>query len=111
MHVVAQRRRTAQRHQPPYQRFGILVFMRVRDRVSAYFFQVGDAKEDKRAAFIARNGRLLYGWPKQSAVRTFPTLRAANEFFTQMDGRYAGQQLRLRAFIEDWETVVKASRS
>src|SRR6476646_1344205 len=88
-----------------------LLFMRVRDRVSAYFFQVGDAKVNQRAAFVAANGRLLYGCAKRLAVRTFPTLRAANEFFKLMDGRYAGQELRLRAFIEDWETVVKASRS
>ena len=88
-----------------------LVSMRVRDRVSAYFFQVGDAKADERAAFIGANGRLLYGSARRSAVRTFPTLRAANEFFTQMDGRYAGQQLRLRAFIEDWETADQVSRS
>ena len=85
--------------------------MRVRDRVPAYFFQVGDTKVDARAAFVAANGRLLYGCAKRLAVRTFPTLRAANEFFKLMDGRYAGQELRLRAFIEDWETVVKASRS
>ena len=85
--------------------------MRVRDRVSAYFFQVGDAKADERAAFIAANGRLLYGSARRSAVRTFPTLRAANEFFKLMGGGYAGQELRLRAFIEDWDTVDKASCS
>ena len=85
--------------------------MRVRDRVSAYFFQVGDAKQDERAAFIARNDRLLYGRPKRFAVRTFPTLRAANEFFKLMGGGYAGQELRLRAFIEDWETADQVSRS
>jgi hypothetical protein len=88
-----------------------LIVMRVRDRVSAYFFQVGDAKADERAAFISPNGRLLYGCAKRLAVRTFPTLRAANEFFKLMAGRYAGQELRLRAFIEDWEAADYASRS
>jgi len=85
--------------------------MRVRDRVSAYFFQVGDTKVDARAAFVAANGRLLYGCAKRLAVRTFPTLRAANEFFKLMGGRYAGRELRLRAFIEDWETADQVSRS
>jgi len=88
-----------------------LVSMRVRDRVSAYFFQVGDAKADERAAFIAANGRLLYGSARRSAVRTFPTLRAAKEFFKLMGGRYAGEELRLRAFIEDWEATHCASSS
>jgi|GEM_PF-1099294 hypothetical protein len=88
-----------------------LVSMRVRDRVSAYFFQVGDAKADERAAFIGANGRLLYGSARRSAVRTFPTLRAANEFFKLMGGRYAGEELRLRAFIEDWEAAHYASSS
>jgi hypothetical protein len=85
--------------------------MRVRDRVSAYFFQVGDAKVNERAAFVAANGRVLYGCAKRLAVRTFPTLRAANEFFKLMGGRYAGQELRLRAFIEDWEAADRASPS
>jgi len=88
-----------------------LAFMRVRDHVSAYFFQVGDAKVDARAAFVAANGRLLYGCAKRLAVRTFPTLRAPNEFFKLMGGQYAGRELRLRAFIEDWDTVDKASCS
>jgi len=85
--------------------------MRVRDRVSAYFFQAGDTKVDARAAFVAANGRLLYGCAKRLAVRTFPTLRAPNEFFKLMGGQYAGRELRLRAFIEDWDTVDKASCS
>ena len=85
--------------------------MRVRDRVSAYFFQVGDTKVDARAAFVAANGRLLYGCAKRLAVRTFPTLLAPNEFFKLMGGQYAGRELRLRAFIEDWDTVDKASCS
>ena len=85
--------------------------MRVRDRVSAYFFQVGDTKVDARAAFVAANGRLLYGCAKRLAVRTFPTLRAPNEFFKLMGGQYAGRELRLRAFIEDWETADQVSRS
>ena len=97
--------------QPDGRTFITLVFMRVRDRVSAYFFQVGDAKVNQRAAFVAANGRLLYGCAKRLAVRTFPTLRAANEFFKLMGGRYAGEELRLRAFIEDWEAAHYASSS
>jgi len=60
-----------------------------------YYFQVGEPADDEPADLIAMDGKLVPDDDDVSSVRKFATMRAANEFYSMMDGRYAGRPLRL----------------
>jgi len=60
-----------------------------------YYFQVGEPPDDEPADLIAMDGKLVPDNDDASRVRKFATVRAANEFHSMMDGRYAGRPLRL----------------
>jgi hypothetical protein len=64
-----------------------------------HYFEVGNPVERSAGHFVGRDGRLVSGDSDLSRIRTFPTLRAANQFFDMMNGRYCGRPLYLRSNV------------
>jgi hypothetical protein len=64
-----------------------------------YYFEVGNPVDRSKMVFVGRDGRLISGDTDLSLIRTFRTMRAANQFFDMMDGRYGGRPLFLRSTI------------
>ena len=64
-----------------------------------YYFEVGNPVDRSKMVFVGRDGRLVSGDSDLSLIRTFGTMRAANQFFDMMNGRYGGRPLFLRSTI------------
>ena len=64
-----------------------------------YYFEVGNPVDRSKMVFVGRDGRLVSGDGDLSLIRTFGTMRAANQFFDMMNGRYGGRPLFLRSTI------------
>ena len=56
--------------------------------------------------FVGRDGRLVSGDSDLSLIRTFATMRAANQFFDMMNGRYGGRPLFL---VDNQEALTLSS--
>jgi hypothetical protein len=61
-----------------------------------YYFQVGDPVDGQPADCIGMDGKLVRGEDNLTQVRKFSTMRAANQFYVLLDGRYGVQGLKLR---------------
>ena len=58
-----------------------------------YYFEVGTSVDRTNGHFVGSDGRPVSSDRDLSRIRTFETLRAANQFFDMMNGRYGGRPL------------------
>ena len=66
-----------------------------------FYFQVGEPTGDEPAQLISMNGKLVPDNGELSRVRKFPTMRAANNFYAMMEGRYGVDTRHLRSPARD----------
>src|SRR3954466_3773717 len=64
-----------------------------------YYFEVGNPVDRSKMVLVGRDGRLVSGDGDLSLIRKFGTIRAANQFYDMMNGRYGGRPLFLRSTI------------
>jgi hypothetical protein len=64
-----------------------------------YYFEVGTSVDRTNGHFVGNDGTLVSSDSDLTRIRTFGTLRAADQFFDMMNGRYGGRPLHLRSNI------------
>ena len=65
----------------------------------SYYFEVGNCLDGDKGQFVGVDGKSVAGDHDLSRIRTFQTLRAANQFSGMLNGRYGGRPLHLRSNV------------